>query len=210
MGRNRTFDEAEVIDKAVGRFWAHGYKATSVRDLGKAMGMTSASLYNAFGGKKSLFKRSLQHYLDRSSRRRIAMLDASSDPRGAIEDFLKVIVTSSSSSRDGCLLVNSAAEIAAHDGDIGEAVAEGLKEVEDALARAVARGQEAGTVSSRFDPATFARTLLGTVVSIRVMSRTPLAGSYLHALAESQIEMLRPEWTEASKVGPASGSDPRN
>jgi len=37
------------------RFWAAGYAATSVRDLGDAMGLGPASVYNAFGDKRSLF-----------------------------------------------------------------------------------------------------------------------------------------------------------
>ncbi len=193
MGRNRTFDENEVIEKAIGCFWTYGYTATSIRDLEKAMGMTSASLYNAFGDKKTLFQRALQQYLRNSSGRRIAMLDGAEDPRAAIEEFLTAIVNSSSSNRDGCLLVNSAAEVAAHDEGLGKAIIEGFKEIEHALARTVARGQEGGSISRRFDPTTFAKTLLGTVVSIRVMSRTSAGSAYLHALADSQIAILRPE-----------------
>ena len=33
---------------AVERFWEHGYEATSIRDLAEIMGMTGASIYNAF------------------------------------------------------------------------------------------------------------------------------------------------------------------
>lgn len=192
MGRNRTFDEEDIVARAVALFWRHGYTATSIRDLERATGLTSASLYNAFGDKKSLFKLALQHYLDRSSRQRIASLDGSDDPRSAIEDFLRAVVASSASSRDGCLLINSATEVAAHDPEIGKAVSTGLKEVEDALARAVARGQRVGAISRRLTPAALARTLLATIISIRVMSRTSVAASYLHALVDSQIDMLRP------------------
>ena len=192
MGRNRSFDETEVLDRAVERFWSHGYGATSVRDLERAMGMSSASFYNAFGDKRSLFKRSLQRYLDRSSRQRVALLDASPSPREAIEAFLDAIVEASSQSRDGCLLVNSAAEVAAHDAELGEDVASGLREVEDALYRAVVRGQADGSISDRLDAPAFAKAILGTIVSIRVMSRTASGTAYLRALADSQIAMLAP------------------
>lgn len=192
MGRNRSFDENEVLDRAVGRFWAYGYAATSVRDLEKAMGMSSASFYNAFGDKRSLFKRSLQRYLDQSSRRRVALLDASTAPREAIEAFLNAIVDASSRSRDGCLLVNSAAEVAAHDAELGEAVASGLREVEEALHRVLLRGQADGSISDSLDAGVVAKAILGTIVSIRVMSRTGAGAGYLRALADSQIAMLAP------------------
>jgi TetR/AcrR family transcriptional repressor of nem operon len=53
-------------------FWAAGYAATSVRDLGEAMGLGQASVYNAFGDKRTLFTRCLDRYLDASMRARIA------------------------------------------------------------------------------------------------------------------------------------------
>ena len=198
MGRNKSFDETEVIDKAVHLFWTNGYSATSVRDLEMAMGLTTASLYNAFGSKKSLFRRSLQRYLDLSSRRRIALLDASDEPAVAIEAFLRAVVASSSAGRDGCLLVNSAAEVAAHDDDIAEDVAAGLGEVEAALARALRRGRADGSIPCDIEVEPFAKALLGTVVAIRVMSRTSVGPQYLEALAESQIALLRRDDRDAS------------
>ena len=62
MARPREFDERAVLDAAVQCFWARGYEATSVRDLAQGMGLTSASLYNAFGDKRSLYRRALDHY----------------------------------------------------------------------------------------------------------------------------------------------------
>ena len=56
--------------------WASGHGATSVSDLAKQMGSTGASLYNVLGDKRSLYRRSLDHYLklglhERVSRRLI-------------------------------------------------------------------------------------------------------------------------------------------
>lgn len=191
MGRNKSFDETEALDKAVRQFWAHGYRATSVRDLERAMGLTTASLYNGFGDKKTLFRRSLQRYLDNSTRRRIEMLDRSDDPAGAIESFLRSVVASARGSRDGCFLINSAAEVAAHDDDIAAEVAAGLADVEAAVCRAVRRAQAAGTLSTHAPAEPLARAVVGTVVAIRTLSRLPVGGPYLEALAETQIDALR-------------------
>lgn len=51
MARPRNFDENAVLDAAMQRFWSRGYEVTSVRELADGMGLTSASLYNAFGDK---------------------------------------------------------------------------------------------------------------------------------------------------------------
>src|SRR3954453_6420155 len=64
LSRPREFEEGIAIEVAMQRFWAAGYAATSVRDLGNAMGLGQASVYNAFGDKRSLFTRCLDLYLD--------------------------------------------------------------------------------------------------------------------------------------------------
>src|SRR5277367_1873350 len=55
MARPREFDEAAVLDAAIEKFWQRGYEATSVRDLADEMNIAGASLYNAFGDKRSLY-----------------------------------------------------------------------------------------------------------------------------------------------------------
>ena len=57
------------------RFWADGFAATSVRDLGDAMGLGQASVYNAFGDKRALFTQCLDRYLDANMRARIARVE---------------------------------------------------------------------------------------------------------------------------------------
>ena len=55
MARPREFDEAEVLDKAMEVFCAHGYEGASMSALTSAMGLTAPSLYAAFGSKRGLF-----------------------------------------------------------------------------------------------------------------------------------------------------------
>ena len=62
MARPREFDEVTVLEAAMNCFWAQGFESTSVRDLAEEMGITGASLYNAFGDKRSLYRRALAHY----------------------------------------------------------------------------------------------------------------------------------------------------
>ena len=82
MARPREFED-HVLDAAIQCFWAHGYEATSVRDLADSMGIGGASLYNAFGDKRSLFRRALDRYADQSFRDRVKRLEGLA-PRQAI------------------------------------------------------------------------------------------------------------------------------
>src|ERR1700723_258127 len=146
------------------RFWANGFAATSVRDLGDAMGLGQASVYNAFGGKRALFTQCLDRYLDANMRARITRLENHLPPRQAIETFLAEIVERSLESRLGCLLANAALEVAPHDPDIADVVAERLGELETFFRRCVVAAQNDGSKSPDINPVDAARLLLTTVM----------------------------------------------
>ena len=63
MARPREFDEDTVLDAATQRFWNNGYEATSMRDLADCTGMTTPSLYNAFGDKRAIYRLVLDRYI---------------------------------------------------------------------------------------------------------------------------------------------------
>ena len=63
MGRQRTFDEAEVIVQSASVFLRQGYEGTSIDDLLAATGLHRGSLYKAFASKRGLFLAALQHYI---------------------------------------------------------------------------------------------------------------------------------------------------
>src|SRR5258708_38957445 len=67
MARPGEFDETAVLDAAAQCFWAHGYEATSIRDLIAKTGVTGATLYNAFGDQRALYQEPLDYYVDRSA-----------------------------------------------------------------------------------------------------------------------------------------------
>src|ERR1700678_2095650 len=64
LGRPRAFDTEKALDSAMQVFWRKGYLGTSLSDLTNAMGINRPSLYAAFGNKKSLFRKALNHYAE--------------------------------------------------------------------------------------------------------------------------------------------------
>ena len=170
------------------RFWADGFAGTSVRDLGEAMGLGQASVYNAFGDKRALFTQCLDRYLDANMRARIARVEKSLPPRQAIEAFLTEIVERSLESRLGCLLANAALEVAPHDAEIAAVVAERMGELEAFFRRCVEAGQRDGSISPDVDSADAAGLMLTTVMGMRVLARgfpnrTVLEGTVRQALS---------------------------
>ena len=63
IGRPREFDRNAALEAAMVLFWRKGFSATSMTDLCEAMGVSSPSLYAAFGSKEALYLEALEHYV---------------------------------------------------------------------------------------------------------------------------------------------------
>lgn len=192
MGRLKAFDETRALDAAVDCFWSRGYEATSIRDLADAMKIGGTSLYNAYGDKRALFARSLQRYADRSMRERIARLEASHRPKEAIRAFLAEIIDRSvkDPDRKGCLLVNSALDVAPHDAEIGKVVGGYLDELRAFFRRNIEAARAAGQVSRTIDAEDVSAHLLGVLAGIRVLARTGAKRKLLEAVVRPALDLL--------------------
>ena len=155
MPRPREFDEDTALDAATAQFWSHGYEATSVRDLAATMGLTAASLYNAFGDKRTLYERVLERYIERGFRDRVRRFEHRLPPRDAIVAFFDEIVRLSVGDphRKGCLIVNSALELAPHDKQFHRVLRGVLEEMEGFFTRCVTAGQADGTIPAELPAA---------------------------------------------------------
>ncbi len=175
-------------------FWRYGYAATSIRELGAAMGLGPASLYNTFGDKRALFLRALDRYIEGGLRPRLARLAAMDDPRAAIAAFLDDIVSRSLADPDrrGCLMVNTALEIAPHDPEVGEAIAARLGGLEAFLAGRVRAGQGQGCIDRTGDADDLARLLVATAMGLRVLARARPDPALLHGAARQALALLDP------------------
>ena len=62
IGRPRGFDRDTALEAATLLFWRKGFAATSMSDLCDAMGISSPSLYAAFGSKEALYLEAVEYY----------------------------------------------------------------------------------------------------------------------------------------------------
>lgn len=207
MGRPREFDEAAVLDAAMQCFWSRGFEATSVRDLTDRTGLTSASLYNAYGDKRGLYRKSLDRYVAQRSAERVEGTELRLPPRQAIDAFFDEIVARSLNDRQrkGCMLINSAVEIAPHDRVFRRIIADVLVDIESFFLRCVRAGQRDGTISTAQPAEDLARLLLSTLLGLRVLARSRPEPDLLRGLLRPLAALLDPP------VGPRSrrGRNPR-
>jgi TetR/AcrR family transcriptional regulator, transcriptional repressor for nem operon len=191
MARPREFDEADVLDAAAQCFWARGYEGTSLRGLIESTGLTGASLYNAFGDKRALYQKTLNRYVEDSIADRIRRCQ-DLPPREAIGAFFTEIVKRSLNDPDrkGCMLVNAALEVAPHDQDFREVVANVLSQMERFFRRTVAAGQADGTITTSQSAEDLASHLLGILIGIRVLARVRPEKALLKGVVRPALALL--------------------
>jgi TetR/AcrR family transcriptional repressor of nem operon len=187
MSRPRSFDDTTALDAATRHFWARGYGASTVRDLGGAMGLGAASFYNAFGDKRALFLRCLDHYAEGGMRARIRRVEAAHPPRAA---FLAEIVELSLGDPRGCLLVNAALEVAPEDAEVAALVTARFADLEAFFRRAILAGQKHGTIAEGHSADDLARLLVAAVMGLRVMARARLGRAALEGAARQAMRAL--------------------
>jgi TetR/AcrR family transcriptional repressor of nem operon len=192
MARPKEFDDTAVLDAAVECFWNRGFVATSVRDLGDRMGIGTASLYNAFGDKRALFAKALEHYLDSSVRERIARLEQQREPKDAIKGFFAEVIERSLKDPDrrGCMLVNSALEVAPHDAELGTAIVRYLEEIRSFFERSITAAQADGTTAGDRSARDLSRLLLGVLLGVRVLARSQPNRALLDGVARPALALL--------------------
>ena len=189
MPWQKSFDSDAALQKAMEAFWARGYEATSMQDLVDCMGLGRGSLYATFGGKRSLFVQALRRYDERHRRDWTARLAAAAPPREAILAAFAGVIEAAldGDRRDGCLLVNTALELAPHDQEIAAIVACGLREMEGFFADMLIRAQAAGEVPGHVVPAETAKALLALLVALRVFARArPERGLLVGVAAQAE------------------------
>jgi TetR/AcrR family transcriptional regulator, transcriptional repressor for nem operon len=191
MARPREFDEEVVLDAATRCFWSRGYEATSVKDLTAKTGITAASLYNAFGDKRALFRTALDHYVEASIGERIRRCETL-PPRKAIAAFFDEILKRSLGDREhkGCMLVNSALEMAPHDAEFQKIVAGVIHRIETFFLKCVRAGQANGAITRSMTAETLASHLLAVLMGVRVLARVRPERALLEGAVAPALAML--------------------
>lgn len=192
MARPREFDEERVLEAARDAFWEHGYEGTSTRDLVKYTGLTQPSLYNAFGDKRALFRRALEHYLDHTLRSRIARLEHDVTPALAITTyFAEVIYRSGSDTQQrGCMLVNAALEKDQHADGLQDTIASELAEIKDFFHRRIAAAKKCGEIARSVSANDASAHLLTLLLGMRVLARTSTDRRLLRSAVEVSLAAL--------------------
>lgn len=172
MGRSLEFDTTAAVTAALDVFWARGFEGTSLIDLEKSTGLSRSSLYNSFGNKRGLFDAAVTMYLDHVIRPRLRGL-TEHPADDAVDKYLHslsiaISTTAPESPRRGCLLLNTATGMGAHDNTLAEVVRSYRRELSDALRSGLVAAFPTARDSTLDDRA---RILLSCTISALILAR---------------------------------------
>jgi TetR/AcrR family transcriptional regulator, transcriptional repressor for nem operon len=186
--------KAQFLEAAIKHFWKHGYEASSTDALASAMGISLAQLHIGFGDKRELFWAALEYYSASDFERRIACLESGNrTPQRTLKALFVKIVDHSMNESDEqeCLLVISALEVAPHDREFQNGIANLLAKMEAVIYRWVEAGQRCGEFSLLRSTEDSARLLLGVLVGIRALALVRPDREALIGLVDSALASLR-------------------
>jgi AcrR family transcriptional regulator len=170
-GRPRGFDYDEALDRAMHVFWRKGFEGASLNDLTAAMGVQPASLYKAFGNKRTLFEKALARYLAGP----VAFVhDALNEPTAyavAVRILRRTAeFLTEGRSRRGCMTIQAALASGVEGEPIRrKLIALRVKE-QDALRRRFERAKSEGDLPSDADAADLARFVTALFQGMTVQS----------------------------------------
>jgi len=170
VARPKAFDETAALEAAMTCFWEKGFEASSVQDLTDRMGIARPSLYNAFGNKRALFEKALEHYCRTSTYRVIARIEAEYEAEDRVAELFAEVVDRSAKdpNRRGCLLINSALEVSPHHPDLRRVIGVHLGAVRSFFQRSLAAAPE----TARLDLRASADNLMAVILGLRVLARS--------------------------------------
>ncbi|MDF1588187.1 MAG: TetR/AcrR family transcriptional regulator [Gammaproteobacteria bacterium] len=192
LGRPRQFDQDKSLNAAMLQFWRHGYASTSMQDLLNCTGLSKSSLYQSFGNKSTLFSSCLVHYQDRLIADLEQQLSSKLSGLQFIEDLLDAVIAEAGSAhRKGCLLVNTANELAGLDPHVAGAVDLGFGKIRKIIARALNKAQQNGEICCEIDVDPMADFIVSGISGLRTMVKSGASQDRLKRVSAMLLNTLK-------------------
>ena len=191
MGRTREFDRHAALDEAMALFWERGYHATSIQHLVDHLGVNRQSLYDTFGGKDELFQAVLGRYRELQALPIRRTLERDGPVGDVLREFFRTLISALvKNGSKGCLIVNTATELAGHDEAIFGVCAAATREQEAAFTGLLTRAQGAGEIPVDRSPVQLARFLVSTMHGLAVTAKATRDRKVLDDVAQVALSAL--------------------
>lgn len=199
-GRHSRGDKTRqaLVEAAFFEIYRHGFQATSLNEIIKRAGCTKGSLYHHFPDKHALGLAAIAEHMGGHIRESwITPLAGTDDPLTTIHDIVERYASGETGldPRLGCPFQNLTQEMAGSDRDFEACFTALFDSWRCAIAGALARGQEKGTVRTNVDPLSIATLIVSThqgVVSMIKATQDRDVGRAASIAFFDYLENLRP------------------
>ena len=130
MPRAKQLSKRELVERAMHRFWRHGYTATSIADLVASTGASRQALYSDFGSKHGLYLAALDAYRSQVVSPAFGRVEAGEAGLAEIWDYFEQQIALAEAGEQpgpGCLIANTMVESGPHDPEFMEVVQDHLE-----------------------------------------------------------------------------------
>ena len=190
MGRRPA---TERLDRAMVVFWEKGYYDTSIDVLVSRTGLHRAAVYGEFGSKRRLFEATLWRYREKVLPALFAPLARPDAGLADIDRFFRGIhhAAAGPKKRLGCLMVNTASEVSPHLRSVARIVSSYLGDLRVLLRRACVNARTRGEIRSDTDVDRTADYLVGSVLGLWTLARSPVPRTVLEHYTDGLVALLK-------------------
>ncbi|MET9768260.1 TetR/AcrR family transcriptional regulator [Streptomyces sp. NPDC006415] len=193
MARTKEFDPDAALQSALELFWRRGYEATSIADLVEHLGIGRASIYATFGNKHELYLKAMDRYAEGQDPHLLTPLSQPGPALPAVRALVRRFASEATSPEErlnGCLITNTAAELAPHDPAAARRVEISWEQLETLLHSALVRARAQGELPEGRDPRAISRMLLVLMQGLRVVGKASSDPARVRDAAEQALTLL--------------------
>lgn len=184
-GRPRAFDRDAALGAAMELFWQYGYEGVSVNMLEERLGITSTSLYAAFGSKDRLFDEAVELYDPEGGTptdRALALADVQDAVTALLRDNAAAYVDPATPA--GCMLVLSAVNLSAGHDDIGEKLAARRRRDSEKIRRRIEAARDEGALPQGLDAGKAGAYLVTVLHGLSIQARDGMTSEEADGIVE--------------------------
>ena len=194
MARARKATHEAVLDAAESLFFQDGYTGVSTRLIEEKTGLTRFTLQTSYGGKKALFLKTLDCYLEHLIHGFLPSAD--SNVLQSLANWFEHQTRPENRpgpNAQGCLIINTMTEFERGDPDTDARIERYFTELRKCFGGILTKGIALGEVDPELDVAAKTELLVATVLGMNMMLRAGSHSSAGRAMSISIAGMIR-EW----------------
>jgi TetR/AcrR family transcriptional regulator, transcriptional repressor for nem operon len=198
MPRQKTYDKQETTSRAMERFWAHGFYATSIDDLVTTTGVNRHGLYAEYKDKRGVFIAAMRLYFESVVTPAFAQVEAKGACLAEVRSYFMTQIDMAERyglPGPGCMVANTMGESGPHDVEFAQLIAEHLTRLtagfKNALINEYQNERKKHNLKSKVDIDRLAFQLTVSSQGLWSVSRTTVRADLLRQYVDDLLQPIK-------------------